>query len=219
LFAVVIAPIQGGLGLVLALLVNSKLRGVNIFRTVYFTPVVTAMVVIAILWSFILSPDQSGLMNRFLSAVSGRDVALGFLGDSRLALPSIMLMSIWQGVGFHMVVWLSGLQTIPGGLYEAASIDGANAWQQFKAVTWPGLRPTAIFVLITITIAAFGLFTQVDVLTNGGPLDATQTMIYQAVEKGFDRGDMGAGTAISVFFFFFVLSIALIQRYLTREDA
>ena len=217
LFAVVIAPVQGGLGLLLALLVNSKLRGVNLFRTIYFMPVVTSMVVIALLWSIILSPDQSGLMNRMLSAFTGQNVALGYLGDPKLALPSIMVMSIWQAVGFHMVIWLAGLQTIPGQLYEAASIDGADAWNQFKNVTWPGLRSTAIFVLITITIAAFGLFIQVDVLTRGGPLDSTQTMIFQAVEQGFRRGDMGTGNAITVFFFFFVLIIALIQRYLTRE--
>ncbi len=217
IFAIVIAPVQGGLGLILALLVNVRMRGTNLFRTVYFMPVVTSMVVIAILWGIILSPDDSGLMNRILSGMTGRDVQLGYLGDSRLALPSIIVMSIWQAVGFHMIIWLAGLQTIAGQLYEAAAIDGANAWQQFKHVTWPGLRSTAVFVLITITIAAFGLFIQIDVLTRGGPLDSTQTMIFQAVEQGFRRGDMGQGNAITVFFFFFVLAIALIQRYLTRE--
>jgi len=217
IFAIVIAPVQGGLGLILALLVNVRMRGTNLFRTIYFMPVVTSMVVIAILWGIILSPDQSGLMNRILSGMTGRDVQLGYLGDPGLALPSIIVMSIWQAVGFHMIIWLAGLQTIPGQLYEAAAIDGANAWQQFKNVTWPGLRPTAVFVLITITIAAFGLFIQIDVLTRGGPLDSTQTMIFQAVEQGFRRGDMGQGNAITVFFFFFVLAIALIQRYLTRE--
>ena len=116
-----------------------------------------------------------------------------------------------------MVIWLAGLQTIPGQLYEAASIDGANAWNQFKNVTWPGLRSTAVFVLITITIAAFGLFIQIDVLTRGGPLDSTQTMIFQAVQQGFRQGNMGLGNAITVVFFFMVLIVALIQRYLTRE--
>lgn len=216
-FAAVIAPVQGGLGLILALLVNRPIRGVNIFRTIYFMPVVTSMVVIAILWSFILAPDPSGLMNRILSFITRREVDLGYLGDSRLALPSIMVMSIWQAVGFHMVIWLAGLQTIPGQLYEAASIDGANAWNQFKNVTWPGLRSTAVFVLITITIAAFGLFIQIDVLTRGGPLDSTQTMIFQAVQQGFRQGNMGLGNAITVVFFFMVLIVALIQRYLTRE--
>ncbi len=217
IFAAVIAPLQGGLGLILALLVNRPIRGVNVFRTIYFMPVVTSMVVIAILWSFILAPDPSGLMNRILSLITQREVDLGYLGDARLALPSIMVMSIWQAVGFHMVIWLSGLQTIPGHLYEAASIDGADGWQQFKNVTWPGLRSTAVFVLITITIAAFGLFVQIDVLTRGGPLDSTQTMIFQAVQQGFRQGNMGLGNAITIVFFFMVLAIALIQRYLTRE--
>lgn len=217
IFAAVIAPVQGGLGLILALLVNRRIRGVNIFRTIYFMPVVTSMVVIAILWSFILAPDPSGLMNRILSFITRREVDLGYLGDPGLALPSIMVMSIWQAVGFHMVIWLAGLQTIPGHLYEAAAIDGASPWQQFKNVTWPGLRSTAIFVLITITIAAFGLFVQIDVLTRGGPLDSTQTMIFQAVQQGFRQGNMGLGTTITVVFFFMVLAIALLQRYLTRE--
>lgn len=217
IFAAVIAPVQGGLGLILALLVNRPMRGVNLFRTIYFMPVVTSMVVISILWSFILAPDPSGLMNRILSFITRTEVDLGYLSDPGLALPSIMVMSIWQAVGFHMVIWLAGLQTIPAFLYEAASIDGANTWQQFKNVTWPGLRSTAVFVLVTITIAAFGLFVQVDVLTRGGPLDSTQTMIFQAVQQGFRQGDMGLGNAITVVFFFMVLAIALIQRYLTRE--
>jgi ABC-type sugar transport system permease subunit len=102
-------------------------------------------------------------------------------------------------------------------LYEAASIDGANSWQKFIYVTWPGLRNTAVFILVTITIAALGLFTQIDVMTQGGPLDSTSTVIYQAVQKGYKMQDIAYGSAISVVFFIFVLSVALIQRYLTRE--
>ena len=94
---------------------------------------------------------------------------IDWLGSTSTALPAVMLMSIWQAVGFHMIIWLTGLQTIPGELYEAADIDGVSKWQQFRFVTWPGLRHTAVFILITITIAAFGLFTQIDVMTQGGP--------------------------------------------------
>ena len=101
-----------------------------------------------------------------------------------------MIMSVWQGVGFQMVIWLAGLQTIPYVLYEAAQIDGAGRWNQFRHVTWPGLRNTAVFVFIVITIQAFALFTQIDVMTQGGPLDTTQTVIFQAVQRGFERQDI-----------------------------
>ena len=119
---------------------------------------------------------------------------------------------MWQAVGFQMVIWLAGLQLIPTHLYEAAALDGAGRWAQFKHVTWPGLRNTAVFVFITITIAAFGLFTQIDVMTRGGPLDSTSTVIFQAVEQGFRKQDLAYGSAISVVFFVLVLVVALVQR-------
>ncbi|MCA9916941.1 MAG: sugar ABC transporter permease [Anaerolineales bacterium] len=216
-FAIVIVPVQGGLGLVLALLVNQKLRGINIFRTIYFIPVVISMVIVSILWRFIYD-GNNGLLNNLLSFFTlGAFQPIDWLGEVNTAMPAIMMMSIWQAVGFHMVIWLAGLQTIPGSLYEAAQVAGANSWQQFRYVTWPGLRNTAVFVLITITMAAFSLFTQVDIMTRGGPLDATTTIIHQAVQRGYHKQDIAYGSAISVFFFMMVLTIALIQRYLTRD--
>ncbi|MEZ4591956.1 MAG: sugar ABC transporter permease [Chloroflexota bacterium] len=216
-FALVIVPVQGGLGLVLALLVNQKLRGINIFRTIYFIPVVISMVIVSILWRFIYD-GNNGLLNSLLGLFTmGAFQPIDWLGNTQTAMPAIMMMSIWQAVGFHMVIWLAGLQTIPGVLYEAADVAGANAWQKFRYVTWPGLRNTAVFVLITITMAAFSLFTQVDIMTRGGPLDSTTTIIHQAVQRGYQKQDIAYGSAISVFFFMMVLTIALIQRYLTRD--
>jgi multiple sugar transport system permease protein len=216
-FALVIVPVQGGLGLVLALLVNQKLRGINIFRTIYFIPVVISMVIVSILWRFIYD-GNNGLLNSLLGLFTmGAFQPIDWLGNTQTAMPAIMMMSIWQAVGFHMVIWLAGLQTIPGVLYEAADVAGANAWQKFRYVTWPGLRNTAVFVLITITMAAFSLFTQVDIMTRGGPLDATTTIIHQAVQRGYQKQDIAYGSAISVFFFMMVLTIALFQRYLTRD--
>lgn len=217
-FAVVIVPVQGGLGLLLAVMVNQKLRGINLFRTIYFIPVVMSMVIVSILWRFIYD-GNNGLLNNLLSFFTlGAYQPIDWLGNQYTAMPAIIIMSIWQGVGFHMVIWLAGLQTIPGSLYEAAEVAGASKWQQFRFVTWPGLRNTAVFVLITITMAAFSLFTQVDIMTRGGPLDSTTTIVHQAVQRGFARQDIAYGSAISVFFFLMVLSVALIQRYLTRED-
>jgi multiple sugar transport system permease protein len=142
---------------------------------------------------------------------------IDWLGNTSTAMPALMGMSIWQAVGFHMIIWLAGLQTIPGELYEAASIDGASRWNKFRYVTWPGLKATRVFVLITITIAAFGLFTQVDVMTNGGPLDSTSSIVFYAVRQGWGQQNIAYGSAISLVFFVMVLGVALIQRYLTRE--
>lgn len=216
-FVIFVVPIQGGLGLLLALIVNQRTRGVNLFRTIYFMPVVVSLVVVSILWRFIYD-GNNGLLNNVLSFVTfGAFQPRDWLGEPATAMPAIMGMSIWQGVGFHMVIWLAGLQTIPGVLYEAASVEGANTWQQFRFITWPGLRNTAIFILITITMAAFGLFTQVNVMTRGGPLDATTTVMYQAFIRGYEKQDIAYGSAISVVFFCMVLLVALIQRFITRE--
>ncbi|MGR3465631.1 carbohydrate ABC transporter permease [Limimaricola sp.] len=216
-FVVVVAPVQAALALGLALLVNQRLRGINIFRTIYFMPVVVSIVVVSLLWRFIYDGND-GLLNNMLSGLTfGLFEPVDWLGNPETALPSIMAMSIWQAVGFHMVIWLSGLQTISPTLYEAADIEGASRWQTFRYVTWPGLRNTAVLILIVITMQAFALFAQIDVMTGGGPLDSTQTIVFQAVERGYGKQDISGGSTISVLLFVLVLTISLIQRYLTRE--
>ncbi|MEO5806504.1 sugar ABC transporter permease [Devosia sp.] len=217
LFVIFVAPLQGGLALLLALLINQKLRGINVFRAIYFMPVVVSIVVVALLWRFIYD-GQNGLLNSMLGAITfGGFKPVDWLGNPATALGAIMAMSIWQAVGFHMVIWLSGLQTIPVSLYEAADIEGATGWQKFRYVTWPGLRNTAVLILIVITMQAFALFSQVNVMTRGGPLDSTQTMVLQAVSRGYEKQDIAGGSSISVVLFLMVLSISLLQRYLTRE--
>lgn len=213
IFAVVIVPLQSGLALILAVLVNAKVRGTNFFRTVYFLPVVTSMVVVSMLFMFMY--QQDGLINALLAKVgiTGPD----WLGDPNTALIALIVMSAWQGMGLHMVIWLSGLQTIPEELYEAAQIDGTTRWQQFVNVTWPCLEQTRTFILITITIAAFAVFTQVNVMTQGGPLDATSTVVFLAVRAGFDQQQTGYASAISLVFFALVLAVSLVQRHLTRD--
>ena len=116
-----------------------------------------------------------------------------------------------------MVIWLAGLQSIPGSLYEAASVAGANTWQKFRFVTWPGLRPTAILIFVIITMQAFGLYTQIETMTRGGPQDATQSIVFQSVIRGFEKNDLSGASAISVLLFLLVLTVTLIQRVLTRE--
>jgi multiple sugar transport system permease protein len=173
-------------------------------------------VVVSILWKFMYQKD--GLINSLIDAVTfGLWSGTDWLNNPDTALGAIIVLSIWQAVGFHMIIWLSGLQTIPEELYEAAKMDGASPWRQFTNVTWPGLRPTMVFVLVTITIAALGLFVQVDVMTQGGPVNSTSTIVFHAVRKGYEQQEIGYAAAISLIFFVAVLIIALIQRRLTRE--
>lgn len=215
-FAIVVVPVQAGFGLVLALLVNQKIRGTNFFRTVYFVPVVTSIVVISLLWRFIYQLD--GLLNSVLVKVTfGAFTPIDWLNNPSTALPAIMVMSMWQAVGFHMIIWLAGLQTIPGELYEAGDLDGATGWKRFRYITWPSLLATRTFILITITIAALSLFSQISVMTQGGPLDSTTTIVFMAVRTGYEQLATGYASAISLVFFVLVLLVAGIQRFLTRE--
>ena len=216
LFAVVVVPLQSAFALLLAIVVNERIRGTNFFRTLYFVPVVTSIVVVSILWKFMYQPD--GLVNHMLQSLSFNVIqGTDWLGNPGAALPAIIFMSIWQAVGFHMVIWLSGLQTISPDLYEAADIDGASKWEKFRYVTWPGLRNTRTFILVTITIAALSLFAQINIMTQGGPLDATTTVVYQAVRVGYQQQQTAYASSISLVFFILVLTVSLVQRYLTRE--
>ena len=215
-FALIVVPCQSALALALAILVNAKVKGVTAFRTMIFMPVVTSMVVVSILWSFFY--EENGLFNSVLNTLTGGGwTAVAWLNNPGTAMPAVIVLSIWQAVGLHMIIWLSGLQGIDPALYEAADLDGVNGWQRFRYVTWPGLHSTMVFILVTITIAALGLFVQVDVMTSGGPQDATSTLVYHAVRKGYREQDMGYGSAISLIFFLAVPAISLIQRRLTRE--
>lgn len=216
IFALVVVPVQSGIALALAILVNQKVKGVTAFRTMIFMPVVTSMVVVSILWSFFY--QENGLVNSMFNTLTGGAwTAVAWLQTPSTALAAIIVLSIWQAVGLHMIIWLSGLQMIDPALYEAAELDGVSGWQKFRYVTWPGLRSTMVFILVTITIAALGLFVQVDVMTQGGPQDATTTLVYHAVRKGYREQDVGYGAAISLLFFALVLLITAIQRYLTRD--
>ncbi|MEO1596483.1 MAG: sugar ABC transporter permease [Pseudomonadota bacterium] len=216
-FVLLVVPIQIGTALGLALLVNQDFRGRTAFRTFFFAPVVTSMVVASIVWSFLYN-ENTGLINQLLGAIAGSGVvAINWLGSEALALPSIAIMSAWQGAGFQMLIILAGLQSVDQQLYEAARLDGASRWQQFRHVTLPGLRNTLIFVVIATTIAAFGLFIQVDVMTQGGPNDATATLIYHAIRSGFREQDVAYGASVAVIYFLLVLAVALAQRRLTRS--
>ena len=223
IFVIVVVPLQTAFALGLAILVNQKIRFRNGFRTIYFAPVAVTMVVVAAMWAFFFNPT-SGLINSVLDTVTfgyatpERFGILNWTLDANGARAAIIIMSIWQGVGFQMVIYLAGLQSIPTSLYEAARIDGASEWQQFRFVTVPQLRNTTIFVVLSTTILAFALFDQVEILTEGGPQDATQTMILRLISFGFRQGQVGLGSAVGVFYFLLVLTFAFLQRRLLREE-
>ena len=205
LFGIVMVPVQTGLALFLAVLVNQKLRGMALFRTIYFSPIVTPLVVVAVVWSFLYNPGQ-GLINEFIETISfGHLGPYNWLSNPALALPAIMLLSIWQGVGFQMVVYLAAMQGIPESLYEAARVDGAGRSRQFWHVTLPQLRNTIIFVLIATTILSFKLYTQVEVMTQGGPENATETVVWYIVHQSIHDVRVGYASAIAVIFFLILL--------------
>ncbi|HML20576.1 MAG TPA: sugar ABC transporter permease [Aggregatilinea sp.] len=217
-FVLIVVPVQTALALLLALLINQKLPYRNVFRTLYFSPVATAMVIIAVVWLFLYNP-QYGLINQMLDTLSGGQLGpYKWLQSSKMAMPAIMIMSIWQGVGFQMIIFLAGLQDIPEDLYEASGIDGANAWQKFRFVTLPMLRNTTIFVVLTTTILAFRLFDQVNVMTpDGGPNESTATMVWYAIRRGWGQSEVGYASAVSIVFVGIVLIISLIQRGVIRS--
>jgi multiple sugar transport system permease protein len=218
LFALVVVPLQTLLALGLALWLNRPLRGRIVFRTLFFMPVVFPLSLIAVVWILIYSPDANGLMNRVLRILSlGHWQTKDFLHDPLWALPAIMLTSIWQGVGLQMVVLLAALQAIPAELYEAATIDGARAWQRFCHVSLPQLRNALVFVVIVTTILAFRVFDQVRIMTQGGPENHSATVVFAAVQAAFDRAQVSRGMAMSVVFFLVVLAITLVQRKLLKQ--
>jgi len=219
LFAVVVVPLQTVLALGLALLLNQPLRGLPLFRTLFFMPVVFPMSLVAVVWVLLYAPGEAGPVNAFLGWLSlGSWSPRDFLHEPAWALPAIMLTSIWQGVGFQMVILLAGLQAIPAERYESAAIDGAGGWGRFLHVTLPGLRNTLIFVVVITSILAFRLFDQVRIMTQGGPGEASTTVIYAAVRAAFERQQVARGAAMTVVFFLIVLAVTLLQRRLLRQE-
>ncbi len=216
-FALLTVPLQSALALGAAMLVNSRLPARNVFRGIFFLPTVLTMVVVVVIWSNLY--QINGFFNAVVRTMTfGAHPGFDWLANPYLAMPSIVLVSMWQGFGFQMVIYLAGLQSINPELYEAARVDGATRWQEFWAVTMPGLRNTHIFVLVTTTILALKLFAQVDLLTKGGPLGSTQTVVRLIYETGFRKGQVGMAAALSVIFFLVVLAISVGQRVFLKED-
>lgn len=199
--------------LALALLLNQKLRGISIYRTIFFVPSITPLVANAVIWTLFLN-GKYGLINYVLSWFGVKGPA--WLADPRWAKPALIIMGIW-GVGQSVVIYLAGLQGIPLELYEAAEVDGAGIIAKFKYVTWPLLSPTTFFILITSTIAHFQMFVQPYVMTQGGPADATMTYVYLLYNKAFGWFKMGEACAMAWMLFILVIVLTLLQFYFSKK--
>jgi multiple sugar transport system permease protein len=210
-------PLSVAFGLGVALLLNQAIRGRAVFRTFFYLPVVTPLVVSGLIWKWVLNGDF-GLLNYYIGKI-GISPQL-WLSDPSLAMPSVIAMSVWATVGFTMLVYLAGLQSIPQEYYEASSVDGASAWQQFRYVTVPLLAPSTFFLGVYLIISSFQVFDQIFVMTDGGPLRATTTVVYYIWQAGFQDFTMGYASAMAyaLFAIIFVFTIVQVVMYSRRTD-
>lgn len=208
-FVGVSVPLQTGLALLLAMAMAGKMRGVAIFRTIFFLPVVASMVGVSVIWDWIYHPSI-GIFNAMLAQFGLEPI--NWLKDPVWAMPAIILLVVWKGTGYYMVIYLAGLLDIPDQYYEAAKIDGAGRWQLFRSVTWPLLAPTTYLILILQIINSFQVFATVYVLTGGGPQRATEVVVYYLYERAFQSLEFGYASAISVALFLFLLLLTAVQR-------
>lgn len=202
------------LSLLLAVLLNQGLKATTVYRTLYYLPTITMWVAIALVWKWLYSP-QYGLINWTLGSLGLPTVS--WLSDPQWAMPAIIITSIWKGIGYNMVIFLAGLQGIPDVYYEAASIDGANWWQRFRHVTIPLLTPTIYFVVVMTFIGSFGVFAQVYIMTEGGPGQATTTMMYYLYNNAFKYFDIGYADVLAILFFLIVFIFTMIQTQLQKR--
>ena len=214
-YAVLLIPAQTGLGLMLALLVQKNSPGVSIFRASYYLPVVSSMVVASTLWR-IMYDAQNGIFNSVLLAMGLP--AQPFLTSPSQAIPALVLMMTWKWVGISMLILLGGLNAIPADYYEAAEVDGGTPFQSFKLITLPLLRRVLLFIVVINTINAFKLFTPIYVITRGGPMESTLTIVFHIFRTGFRYYDMGAASTMSVLLLLLVLGLTLAQFGLLRSE-
>jgi multiple sugar transport system permease protein len=214
-YVIVAVPLTIGLGLLAALALNQgivKLR--SVFRLGYFLPYITSIVAVAVVWRMLLGTER-GIINGLLDQIGIQGP--GWLTDTRYALPSMILMTTWRGLGLQMIIFLAGLQVIPKELYEAAAVDGASAWQRFRNVTLPMLRPTLLFSAVLASIGLMQFFEEPFVMTQGGPLDSTLSVAYHAYNQ-FSFGNYGYTAAISYVLFLVILALTALQFRIFRPN-
>ncbi|MFA7659202.1 MAG: sugar ABC transporter permease [Candidatus Gastranaerophilaceae bacterium] len=196
--------------LVLACILNSKIRGSEFFKTAYFLPFVTPMIVIAVIWQWIFDPNI-GILNHILH------LHINWLYDPNFAMPAIIIVSVWKLVGYNMVIFLSGLSALNQSLFEASKIDGANAFDTFRFITVPLLSPTIFFVVVITCISSFQIFDLIYLMTQGGPLDSTNVLVYAIYKNAFEYFKIGQASAIAYVLFIIILALTLIQWQLRKK--
>lgn len=215
-YTIGVVPLTMMCSLGLAILLNKKIKGIGIFRTIFFFPYITSLVAVAVVWNMLFHPSM-GPINQFLQSFLSS--VPGWTSSSQWAMPAIIIVSIWRNMGYYMILYLAGLQGIPRELYEASSMDGAGKWRQFLNVTIPSLRPTTFFVMIMLTINSFKVFDLVQVMTEGGPGRSTNVLVYQIYNEAFVNFKFGYASAISLVLFVIVLSITVIQFQFDKKRA
>ena len=215
IFNFFVNPIQIGVSLLIALMLNAKLPGIGVFRTIFYVPVAVSLTIAAIIWGLMLDRD-SGMVNGVLSAL--HLPIQPFLQSPTQALASIMLIVSWQGIAYWMLILLAGLQGIPKSLYEAASIDGATGVQALRHITLPMMRRVLAFVLVSNTVANFLMFGPVFILTRGGPQGSTSTLMFESFRSGFIGINLGRATAITTVILVFIAALVVLQTHLLRDD-
>ncbi len=214
-FLVAGGPLSIAVSLAAALLVNAKfVRFRTFFRLAYFAPVVTTLVAVSVVWRFVYHP-RFGILNYLLSWIGISPV--DWLGDPHWAMPAIILMAVWKNFGYNMIIFIAGLQSIPQELYEAASIDGASPWQQFRSITIPLLAPTTLFISVITMIGYFQLFAEPYVMTQGGPLNSTLSIVLYMYQQGFRWWSMGYSAALAFVLFAFIVAGSLVQSRLQKR--
>lgn len=202
------------LSLLLALAMNSRIRGITLFRAIFFIPVITSSVAVAMMWRWLFNSDF-GLINAGLTAIGLP--AIPWLSSTAWAMPAVIIVAVWKNLGYNMVIYLAGLQSIPQDLYGAASIDGAGNWARFRHVTLPLLTPTTFFILVISVINSFQVFDLAFILTQGGPGDATNTIVMTIYNQAFQFFQMGYAAAIAWLLFIIIFTITLLQMQLQKR--
>ena len=213
-YVVGLVPAATALSLLLAILLNQKLRGITWYRTAYFMPVVSSTVAVALVWSWIYAKDF-GLLNYLLRGLGLEPVA--WLSSSRWAMPAVILMAIWGNLGTGMVIFLAGLQAIGQSYYEAAEVDGANVWQQFRRITLPLITPSLFFYFVITMISAFQVFEQIYIMTRGGPANSTTTLVYYIYRNAFRNFKMGYASSQAIVLFAIIMVLTLIYWRLQEK--
>ncbi len=215
-FVLLGVPLSIGTSLGAALLVNSKLtRAPTVFRTAYFAPVVSTLVAVAIVWRFILH-TRYGLLNYALGHFGLGPI--DWMGDPHWSIPAIVILAVWKNFGYNMIIFVAALQAIPGDLYEAARIDGSSLWQELRHITLPSLRPTFTLVTVLTVAGYFQLFAEPYVMTRGGPLQSTVSVLYFMYEEGFKWWNLGSASAVAFVLFLIILAVTVVPLRVLRQD-